>query len=99
MFDPAPGYIAVKPLKQEETLGSGLKLPPSMTDKDANIGEILAIGDVRKNETGELEWLGGKLEIGQIVAYRPFSDIIVEIQLQKVSYVAYDQIVATKKGV
>lgn len=98
MFTPKAGYVAVRPLKVENTLGSGLKLPDSMTEKDANIGEVIECGLVPVID-GVKDWLDADLRPGDFVAYRPFTDTVVQQKLEKVSYVAYEQIVAFKKGV
>ncbi len=101
-FKPAPGFVMAKPLKAEEVTVSGLRLPIEMTKRDANIAEVLEAGLSRYSEKDEQiydHWPLPPLEHGDIIAYRPYTDVEVEEKFEKMVFVAYEQIVGWKKGI
>lgn len=108
MYEPAPGYVLCRPLKAEATTASGLKLPDTYTKKDANIAEVIKPGENRllisqPNHEGQVasvkEWMGAPLDEGDIIAYRPYTDIEVEEGYDKLVFVPYSEIVAVKRSI
>lgn len=103
MFTPAAGYIKANPLKGESVLGSGLKLPASMTEKDANIGEVIQVGailitDEKQKFPPPAHADYAPLQPGDIIAYKPYTDIEVTDSHQPVVFVAFENVVAVKRG-
>jgi len=64
---PVPGYILVKPQKQEKTTVSGIVLPDSHEDKPQQ-GVVLAVGNVFVSDYGTKK--EPPCKVGDTVVYR-----------------------------
>lgn len=64
---PAPGYLLVKPQKQEKTTTSGIVLPDSHEDKPQQ-GEVLSVGDTFVTDYGTKK--DAPCKAGDVVIYR-----------------------------
>lgn len=98
-FKPAPGYILAKPMTREELHNSSLALPQSAKDGNDSVGvaKVIECGAVRTIDDNK-EWLGEDLAVGDLIAYMPYTDVIIMEGFDKLSIVPYKQIVATRKG-
>ena len=96
-FRPSPGYCMVKPLSKSEVSDTSFALPDTAKDTldSLGVGRIISLGAVR-NKDGEPEY-SEPLNIGDVVAYMPFQDVILEEQFTKFSLVAYTSIRAVKE--
>ena len=91
---PAPGYLLVKPQKQEKTTTSGIVLPDSHEDKPQQ-GEVLAVGAIMLTDYGTKK--DSPCKVGDVVIYREwggkeYKENNVELLLLK-----FDDVMATIK--
>ena len=107
-FHPAPGFILGKPLTREEV--SNTKTTLKLTDaagkeKDSvGIARVIELGWPRTgyykgSQYQGPDWLGEKLEVGDLVAYMPYTDVIILDGYEKRNIIPYEKIVATAKAV
>lgn len=66
-IQPVPGYILVKPKKQEKTTASGIVIPDSHEDKPQQ-GEVLSVGDIFVSDYGAKK--ESPCHVGDMVIYR-----------------------------
>lgn len=106
-WEPVPGFVLCKQKKREDlqTSKSGIALPDSAgkVADSVGVGEVILVGTPKtgyyKGEKyAEPDWLGGPLKPGDLVAWMPFTDSLIEINLKKYSLVPYDKIRAVKKA-
>jgi len=64
---PVPGYILVKPVKQEKTTTSGIVLPDSHEDKPQQ-GEVIKVGEDYMTDYGIKK--SSPCKVGDIVVYK-----------------------------
>lgn len=110
-WEPAAGYVIARPLKREEmNTGTTLVMADStgkMSDS-VGVGEVILCGTPDQEEVKlllELEERGiktdetkyYKLKPGDLIAWMPYTDKLLEQDLVKYSVVAYKQIMAIKK--
>lgn len=94
-FKPSPGFVLARPLKREELHGkSSLAMPDGVAnEKDAvGIAEVVELGK-QKDKDPDL-----MLEPGDLIAYMPYTDVIIMDGFEKRNLVAYKNIVAIAKG-
>lgn len=105
-FEPAPGFLIGRPVKREELQSQGgLSLPSSVgkVSDSVALAEVLKVGAVRKVD-GEYEYPTSgmldhpDLEVGDIVGYMPYTDKLLEIDLENYAVVAYKQIMLIKRA-
>ena len=65
-IQPVPGYLLIKPKKQEKTTASGIVLPDSHEDKPQE-GEVLAVGGPIFDDGAKI---AAPVNIGDVVIYR-----------------------------
>ena len=98
-FRPAPGFVLARPLKKEEQQQSTLSMPGSAKDKTDSVGvaEVIECGAIRTID-GQVEF-EYKLEPGDIIAYMPFTDVLIDAgSFEKNCLVGYTSIRAIKKA-
>ena len=94
-FHPAPGYILGRPVTREEISKSTNKLlMPDAVGKlkdSVGIAEVLELGDKLKDDSVTIE-----LKPGDLIAYIPFTDAIIEEGSVKHNLVPYKNVMAIR---
>ena len=101
-WEPAPGYVLIRPLDREDMdrrlpKKSTLEMPDDMqkVSDHTGIGEVIKCGDIRMdNDEKRVDWLGPVLRAGDLVAFMPYTDKMLEIDMRKYSLVGYRQIMS-----
>lgn len=109
-WEPAPGYVLCRPVKREELQkSSGLELPDSAgkVSDAVGVGEVIECGDptyadlIEADKAAELtinvKSIWSRISPGDLIAFMPYTDKLLEIDLKKYSVVAYKQIMAVRK--
>lgn len=125
-WEPAPGYVLIKPLDREELNrslpgSSTLKMPDDMekVSDHTGVGEVVKTGCVGPAEVafmrdvfemmgsvpkgskvvGDVEDLKFDINPGDLIAFMPYTDKLLEIGIEQYSLVGYRQIMGVlKKG-
>lgn len=79
---------------------SSLSLPDDVGKEKDSVGvaEVVKCGLNRIDEHNQAEWLGEPIEPGDLVAYMPFTDVIIPDGFKKLNLVKYSSILAVAKG-
>ena len=104
-WKPAPGFVLCLPKKREDlqTSKSGLSMPDSVgkVSDSVGVGEVVLTGPAIDND-GKKLWqfddAGFELNPGDLVAWMPYTDTIIEIDTKKYSLVPYDKIRAVRRA-
>ena len=108
-WKPAPGFVLCLPKKREDlqTSKSGLSMPDSVgkVSDSVGVGEVVKCGKIRttfynnQDKANNItEWSGEKLEPGDLIAWMPYTDTIIQIDTKKYSLVPYDKIRAVRRA-
>lgn len=112
-WQPAPGFILCRPVEREELQNtSGLALPDSVgkVSDSVGVGEVIKTSLLLPKDI--IEWLDmlkglgepekphhyTDIKPGDLIAWMPFTDSIIEINLKKYSLVGYDKVRAVRKA-
>ncbi len=110
-FEPATGYVIARPITREDlnkSSGSSLQMPDSIGKVSDSVGvaEVIKCGPVEQTFDAEgmtmaevAERLKSPVEVGDLIAFMPYTDKILEVGMTKYSVVAYKQIMAYKRPV
>lgn len=85
-------------MTREELHNSSLAIPESAKGVNDSVGiaKVIECGAIRTIDD-QKEWLGDSIEVGDLIAYMPFTDVIILQGFEKLCIVPYKQIVATRK--
>lgn len=110
---PIPGFVLCRAIKREELQKSDSKLTlPDRVGKvsdSVGVGEVIATSLMLPNAV--VEWLDMLNKLGEpekphfytdikpgdLIAWMPFVDMVIEIKLKKYSLVPYDKVRAIRK--
>lgn len=73
--------ILVKPLKDDETFGTGVIVKPQIAENKPVIGKVVAIGDGHQDTNFTGEW--PPLDMGQIVLYGRYAGVEIATEDEK----------------
>jgi len=90
---PVPGYLLVKPQKQDKTTASGIVLPDSHEDKPQQ-GTVLALGGPTYQDGKELS---APCAVGDIVIYREWGGKEYKEGQEELLLLKFDDIMAVIK--
>jgi chaperonin GroES len=90
---PVPGYLLVKPQKQDKTTASGIVLPDSHEDKPQQ-GTVLAVGDSIYQDKREIT---APCVVDDVVVYREWGGKEYKDGTEEYLILKFDDIMATIK--
>jgi len=88
---PLADYLMIEPLEQETTLPSGIILPDTAKEKPQK-GRIIATGNGKKNEKGEIVSL--EVKVGDVVMYKKWGGTEVKLDGKEYLLVREEDVLA-----
>lgn len=88
---PLADYLMIEPLEQETTLPSGIILPDAAKEKPQK-GKVIAAGNGKRNEKGELVSL--EVKVGDIVMYKKWGGTEVKLDGKEYLLVREEDVLA-----
>ena len=88
---PLADYILIEPLEQETTLPSGIILPDTAKEKPQK-GRVIATGNGKKNEKGEIVSL--EVKVGDVVMYKKWGGTEVKLDGKEYLLVREEDVLA-----
>ena len=88
---PLADYLMIEPLEQETTLPSGIILPDTAKEKPQK-GKVIATGNGKKNEKGEMVSL--EVKVGDVVMYKKWGGTEVKLDGKEYLLVKEEDVLA-----
>lgn len=88
---PLADYLMIEPLEQETTLPSGIILPDTAKEKPQK-GRVIATGNGKKNEKGEIVSL--EVKVGDVVMYKKWGGTEVKLDGKEYLLVREEDVLA-----
>ena len=92
---PLADYLMIEPLEQETTLPSGIILPDTAKEKPQK-GRVIATGNGKKNEKGEIVSL--EVKVGDVVMYKKWGGTEVKLDGKEYLLVREEDVLAIVEG-
>ncbi len=89
---PLSNHVFIEPLKEDKTTKSGIVLPDTMEKEKPILGKVLAIGQGKRNEKGELVPMSVK--VGDKVLFKKYGPDEIEMDGKKYLVGSEDEILA-----
>lgn len=80
-FKPLANRVFIEPVSAEKTTKSGIVLPESASGEKPMIGKIVAVGEGKKDEKGQLQSMS--VQVGQTVLFKKYGPDEIEIEGKK----------------
>ena len=90
---PLSNHLFLEPLEEEKTTKSGIVLPDSAEKERPTRGKVIAVGEGKRNEKGELVPMSVK--VGDTVLFKKYGPDEVELDGKKYLVGDEDDILAT----
>lgn len=113
-WTPAPGFVLCRPVKREELQGgnkTGLMMPDKVgkVSDNVGVGEVVLCGPPALDiDASHIETQAERAKffdkhthgvgLGDLVAFMPYTDAIIEINIKKYTLVPYDKIRAIRRA-
>ena len=89
---PLSNHVFIEPLKEDKTTKSGIVLPDTMEKEKPILGKVLAVGQGKRNEKGELVPMSVK--VGDKVLFKKYGPDEIEMDGKKYLVGSEDEILA-----
>lgn len=80
-FKPLSNHIFLEPLEDEKITKSGIVLPETASKERPTRGKILAVGEGKRNENGEI--IPMSVKVGDVVLFKKYGPDEIEIEGKK----------------
>lgn len=80
-FKPLSNHLFLEPLEEEKTTKSGIVIPDSAEKERPTRGKVIAIGEGKRNEKGEITPMSVK--VGDTVLFKKYGPDEVELDGKK----------------
>ncbi len=80
-FKPLSNHIFLEPLEDEKVTKSGIVLPETASKERPTRGKVLAIGEGKRNEKGEI--IPMSVKVGDTVLFKKYGPDEIEIEGKK----------------
>ncbi len=94
-IQPLYDKVVIKPLSQEEVTESGIVLPETVDKEKPEQGEVIAVGEGKRTDSGETAPL--TVKVGDKVLFTKYAPDEVEIDGEEYLVVEEDKILAVIK--
>lgn len=78
---PLANHVFIEPLKEEKTTKSGIVLPDTMEKEKPMVGKVLAVGQGKRNEKGDL--IPMSVKVGDKVLFKKYGPDEIEVDGKK----------------
>ncbi len=89
---PLSNHVFIEPLKEDKTTKSGIVLPDTMEKEKPMLGKVVALGQGKRDEDGEL--MPMSVKIGDKVLFKKYGPDEIEVDGKKYLVGSEDDILA-----